>query len=166
MITLGDRFLKVELASLSNDEMIAFIADYQKYHAEAYRWDLWGAAYLINGGCSDDGFIDFRDWLVARGRAVYEAAILDPDSLADQISHAYEVDKDILWSAIFFVVEERFDNFPETIPNDDYVSSLLKEPKGEPFEEDERQLKQTYPRLAARTAKSWATLVWRKLAGA
>lgn len=29
----------------------------------AYRWDLWGAAYIINGGCSDDGFEYFRCWL-------------------------------------------------------------------------------------------------------
>ena len=28
---------------------------YEKIDA-AYRWSLWGAAYVINGGCSDDGF--------------------------------------------------------------------------------------------------------------
>ena len=36
------------------------ILDWDRIHAElrveSYRWDLWGAAYLINGGCSDDGF--------------------------------------------------------------------------------------------------------------
>lgn len=31
---------------------------------EAYRRDLWAAAYHANGGCSDDGFIDFRIWLI------------------------------------------------------------------------------------------------------
>ncbi|MGP4030101.1 DUF4240 domain-containing protein [Actinomadura sp. 3N407] len=50
--------------------------------AESYRGDLWGAAYLINGGASDDGFEYFRGWLVSQGRAVYEAALTDPDSLA------------------------------------------------------------------------------------
>ncbi|GAA1585730.1 hypothetical protein GCM10009678_80400 [Actinomadura kijaniata] len=49
---------------------------------ESYRGDLWGAAYLINGGASDDGFDYFRGWLVSQGRAVYEAALADPDSLA------------------------------------------------------------------------------------
>lgn len=34
-------------------------------------------------GCSDNGFIDFRDWLIAQGLEVYMAALKDPDSLAD-----------------------------------------------------------------------------------
>ncbi|APU41270.1 DUF4240 domain-containing protein [Streptomyces sp. TN58] len=51
--------------------------------AESYRSPLWAAAYLINGGCSDDGFDYFRGWLLTQGRAVFEAALADPDSLAD-----------------------------------------------------------------------------------
>ena len=54
----------------------------RKYYA-AYRWDLWGAAYVIGGGCSDDGFMDFRSELISRGQAIYEAALNDPESLAD-----------------------------------------------------------------------------------
>ncbi|MEU4692389.1 DUF4240 domain-containing protein [Actinoplanes sp. NPDC023714] len=50
--------------------------------ASSYRWDLWQAAYLINGGCSDDGFEYFRGWLIAQGRDVYERAVRDPDSLS------------------------------------------------------------------------------------
>lgn len=51
--------------------------------AESYRAPLWAAAYLINGGCSDDGFDYFRGWLLTRGEAVFTAALADPDSLAD-----------------------------------------------------------------------------------
>lgn len=51
--------------------------------AVSYRWDLWGAAYLLNGGCSDDGFEYFRGWLIAQGREVFERALQDPDVLAD-----------------------------------------------------------------------------------
>ena len=50
--------------------------------AAAYNWKLWGAAYLINGGCSDDGFEYFRGWLITQGQKVYEAALADPDTLA------------------------------------------------------------------------------------
>ncbi|MFC6595091.1 DUF4240 domain-containing protein [Kitasatospora paranensis] len=50
--------------------------------ADSYRGELWGAAYLINGGCSDDGFDYFRGWLVTRGREVFEQAVAEPDSLA------------------------------------------------------------------------------------
>jgi Protein of unknown function (DUF4240) len=63
------------------------ILDWDRIHSElqveSYRWDLWGAASLINGGCGDDGFDYFRGWLLGQGRAVWEAAVADPDSLAD-----------------------------------------------------------------------------------
>jgi hypothetical protein len=50
--------------------------------AASYRNPLWAAAYLINGGCSDDGFDYFRGWLIAQGRDVFEQAVVDPDVLA------------------------------------------------------------------------------------
>jgi hypothetical protein len=52
---------------------------------QAYRWDLWGAAYIINGGCSDDGFEYFRCGLIARGRSTFERALNNPDALADLV---------------------------------------------------------------------------------
>ncbi|PRX03348.1 UNVERIFIED_ORG: uncharacterized protein DUF4240 [Actinomadura viridilutea] len=51
--------------------------------ADSYRTDPWAAAYHINGGCSDDGFDYFRGRLILQGRAVFERAVADPDSLAD-----------------------------------------------------------------------------------
>jgi hypothetical protein len=51
--------------------------------AESYRDPLWAAAYTVNGGCSDDGFDYFRGWLIVQGRAVFERAVADPDSLAE-----------------------------------------------------------------------------------
>ena len=51
-------------------------------HAALYRRDVWAAAYLIAGGCSDDSFIDFRAGLIARGRDWYHRAAASPDSLA------------------------------------------------------------------------------------
>ncbi|WP_191304830.1 DUF4240 domain-containing protein [Lentzea cavernae] len=48
----------------------------------SYQNPLWAAAYVINGGCSDDGFDYFRGWLVTQGEEVYTAVLADPDSLA------------------------------------------------------------------------------------
>ncbi|MEV6717042.1 DUF4240 domain-containing protein [Lentzea sp. NPDC051208] len=48
----------------------------------SYQNPLWAAAYVINGGCSDDGFDYFRGWLVTQGEEVFTAALVDPDSLA------------------------------------------------------------------------------------
>jgi hypothetical protein len=77
-----ERLVK-RLAKLLPEEIIDFDYWWNVMHAEAYDWDLWGAAYLINGGCSDDGFIDFRSWLVLQGRDVFQTAVTNPDTLAD-----------------------------------------------------------------------------------
>ncbi|EOS56983.1 hypothetical protein C814_02572 [Anaerotruncus sp. G3(2012)] len=54
------------------------------YMSLSYQYGLWTAASLMcENGCSDDGFIDFRAWLIAQGEEVYMAALADPDSLAD-----------------------------------------------------------------------------------
>lgn len=41
------------------------------------------AAFLIEGYISDDSFMDFCDGLILLGREPFEAAIVDPDSLAE-----------------------------------------------------------------------------------
>ncbi|MFF1299393.1 MULTISPECIES: DUF4240 domain-containing protein [unclassified Streptomyces] len=51
--------------------------------ADSYTNPLWAAAYVINGGCSDDGFDYFRGWLIAQGREVFERIVADPDALAE-----------------------------------------------------------------------------------
>ena len=47
----------------------AFQRAFERQQARAYSWDLWGAA--------------FQRWLISKGRVVFEAALADPDSLAD-----------------------------------------------------------------------------------
>jgi hypothetical protein len=65
----------------------AEIVDFERIFSglvdEAYRADLWDVAYAINGGCSDDGFVYFRWWLVMQGQDVLETALADPESLAE-----------------------------------------------------------------------------------
>ncbi|MET7636952.1 DUF4240 domain-containing protein [Streptomyces sp. NPDC005078] len=77
--------------------------------AASYQAPLWAAAYLINGGCSDDGFDYFRGWLIAQGRTVFEQVTADVDCLADlpavQAAEAEGIDLDgeqtlsIAWDA-------------------------------------------------------------------
>jgi Protein of unknown function (DUF4240) len=76
-----------QLAAALGQGPVEEILDWDRIHAElrveSYRWDLWGAASLINGGCSDDGFDYFRGWLLGQGQAIWQAALAAPDSLAD-----------------------------------------------------------------------------------
>ncbi|UJR85016.1 DUF4240 domain-containing protein [Sandaracinus amylolyticus] len=70
------------LRALTPDDIEAFALIFEALHARAYRWDLWHAAYVIAGGCSDDGFADFRSGLIGLGREVFEDALRDPLTLA------------------------------------------------------------------------------------
>src|SRR5262245_35835873 len=60
--------LEEQLTALSASEVQAFERVYLRFYGDAYRWDLWGAAYVIGGGCSDDSFMDFRAWLISMGQ--------------------------------------------------------------------------------------------------
>jgi Protein of unknown function (DUF4240) len=71
------------LATLTEQDILEYHERFEKMHGALYRYDLWAAAYLIGGGCSDDGFIDFRAGLIAQGREWYQKAAASPDSLAD-----------------------------------------------------------------------------------
>lgn len=77
-------WLMEQLVSLGPEQAKTFDTITRVYMDLAYQYGLWTAAsVMVRGGCSDDGFMDFRQWLVAQGRDVYMAALKDPDSLAD-----------------------------------------------------------------------------------
>lgn len=77
-----ERSVLDQLCDLPAEEIHAFYTLFCRKMVEAQTWDLWWAAYLINGGCSDDGFVYFRAWLISQGRSVYDAAVAEPDTLA------------------------------------------------------------------------------------
>ena len=60
------------LSNLAPQEIVDFERIFGELMDQAYSWPLWGADFIIGGGCSDDGFIDFRGWLISVGREIYE----------------------------------------------------------------------------------------------
>lgn len=145
--------LRTALRELTLEEIIAFEVAFRRYLNAAYSWDLWGAAYVVHGSCSDDRFEYFRRWLVSRGRHVYEAALADPDSLAQQ---DVRPGHDNIWDfeGIYYVAMEVFN---ETGGEGDVREYSEPEagmggpaPSGEPFEGDEEHLARRYPKLWAR----------------
>ncbi|WP_218920549.1 DUF4240 domain-containing protein [Lentzea guizhouensis] len=70
------------LAALPPAEIMSAQQVFWDLMAFSYSGDLWAAAYVINGGCSDDGFEYFRGWLLTQGEAAYTAAVTTPDTLA------------------------------------------------------------------------------------
>jgi Protein of unknown function (DUF4240) len=74
--------LRQQIFALSKDDALQFARLFDAMMDKAYDWPLWGAAYIIGGGCGDDSFNDFRSSLISRGRLALERALADPDSLA------------------------------------------------------------------------------------
>lgn len=77
------QLLELWLAQLLPEEIQSFDRILWKHRSLSYSDNLWAAAFIINGGCSDDGFEDFRGWLIGQGEAIFYAALQDPDSLAE-----------------------------------------------------------------------------------
>ncbi|MFE6787867.1 DUF4240 domain-containing protein [Streptomyces sp. NPDC057680] len=77
------RMAALLLASLPVEEIVAAEQVLWDLMVDSYTNPLWAAAYIANGGCSDDGFDYFRGWLITQGREVFERAVADPDALAE-----------------------------------------------------------------------------------
>lgn len=142
--------LQTILRELSPEQIISFEIAFRRYLNAAYTWDLWGAAFVVQGGCSDDGFEYFRRWLVSRGRDTYEAALADPDSLAEFEGWPGPFG---VWDfeEIYYVAKRVFEENGGKGDVRDYSESEAglggPEPSGEPFDEDEEHLAQRYPKL-------------------
>ena len=70
------------LSALPASEIISAEQRLHEIVMGSYLHPLWAAAYVINGGCSDDSFDYFRGWLILQGRSVFGEAVADPDGLA------------------------------------------------------------------------------------
>ena len=138
--------LEERLSRLPGPQIVDFGRIRHELDQRAYSWDIWGAAYVIDDGCSDDCFRDFRAYLISLGRDVYEAALRDPDSLAPVVQDAEQGD----WENADNVAPDAYESATgEDFPADD--SDLSGDPSGEPWDdEDQEALVQRYPALAAK----------------
>ena len=149
----GDVYLQAEtlkeiLAKCSAEDIIAFDQHFSELHVCSYGWGLWGAAYIINGGCSDDGFDYFRGWLIAQGQDIFEKAMAKPDSLADleDLEDLEEDDADC--EDILYVASGAYKTATgEDIPPNPYTYPEL----GEEWDfDDDTEMSTRYPKLFAK----------------
>ena len=75
-----------EIVKLSPKEIIGFRLRTDKLLYDTYNSEMWCAGYLMNGGCSDDGFEYFRNWVISRGKEAYYQAKENSDSLIKEVS--------------------------------------------------------------------------------
>src|SRR5262249_44626804 len=101
------------LAALPTEEVRAFEECFSQRMNEAYQRPkrikdgrpldgLWAVAFDVGGGCSDDGFIDFRSWLISMGRKVYEAVLRDPKKVY-RIVKEQDLEDDVFFEEFQYV---------------------------------------------------------------
>ena len=73
------------LSQRSIDDIFEFKRIIDLQYANSYSYDLWGAAHLMNDGSTEAGFENFRGWLIAKGRSVFQNVLENPDNLAKYI---------------------------------------------------------------------------------
>jgi len=140
--------LVARLSALPPEKIIEFQRVFGSLQDRAYSWDLWGAAYVINGGCSDDGFSDFRSWLISMGRKTYESALSDPESLAE-ITLGDGGEEDASFEVFAYAAAEAYEaSTGDELPHPE--RNFPNEPSGERWEEGEEELAGRYPKLFAK----------------
>ena len=140
--------LRHRLERMEPGEILAFEQRWRIVDVAAYRWDIWAAAYLLNGGCDDECFDDFRAYLIGLGRKTYEEAIADADSLAFLAMRGpstYQFAHD--GAPLAYAAEEAYMAVTGDEVPDDLGPELPEEPEGEPFDVEAPEL--VVPRIAA-----------------
>jgi hypothetical protein len=75
-----------ELSQKSEKEIIEFYIIYKILLDETYLADLWNACDLIGCGCHENGFLYFRNWLMAQGKEIFYQAVNDPEALVSIVT--------------------------------------------------------------------------------
>lgn len=132
------------------DDVVDFARHFEARCNRAYRWDLWGAAWVLCDGVSDDAFDLFRCWLIGQGRRVFEGALREPDALAELLED-FDPEVDGEAAALGCAADEAHalllgDGLPDL-----GLPEPPPEPEGDPLDlEDDALLAARYPRLWAR----------------
>jgi hypothetical protein len=143
-----EEYLIGEVEKLTPQEMVGFYLRTNDLEQKAYTSDLWCAAYIINGGASDDGFEYFRCWLISAGKDVYYNALENPDSLADVVEEGNEYE----FESLAYVPITAFENKTEQDLYD-YIEKITYTATEMEFtweEDDEESQKKICPKLYAK----------------
>lgn len=144
----GDPFAQAQaltaaLAALPPEEIVEFDDLAHAVQDEAYTAALWEACYVIEPGCSEEGFLAWRQWLIGQGRAAFERVVAEPDRLADLVEPEQETGFELLLG----VADEAYAEVTgEMLP---IVLRPAQPLKGELHEDDEDIFKR-FPRLTAK----------------
>ncbi|MFK7947390.1 MAG: DUF4240 domain-containing protein [Saprospiraceae bacterium] len=59
---------------------------YWKLMKDSYETDLWAAAFVVNDGCTQEEFLNFRSWLLLQGQATFRKTVQDPEYITEWLN--------------------------------------------------------------------------------
>lgn len=137
--------LAKELRKLTPHDIVLFGNRFRYFRGQANTWELWGAIYIIHGGCGDNSFNDFREWVIGQGKMFYYKTTKDPESLV-------EVDRDKIveadWEGLGNVHLAVFKEL--TGQQMEYLFKEKQETTGVEWKEDSDDLEKMFPKLYAK----------------
>ena len=133
--------LKQALLELDAHSILKFDNRFRKHRGDAYNWNLWGVAYIMNGGCSDDCFSDFRGWLIGQGKELYYKALSNSESVVE-LSYEEGVDD---WEGLSYVAMEAYQEKQGSRMPIGFQENF--EISGESWEEEGDDLENRFPRV-------------------
>nr|WP_299910725.1 DUF4240 domain-containing protein [Sphingomonas bacterium] len=143
--------LRASLEKLTPAELEGYDRVFAGLMKASYSWDLWGAAFVANGGASDDGFEYFRCWLISKGETAFRKVSTDPDSLATIL--APDSEGDLEFEEFAYIARDVWAKTTGRGAGEMPGAANMiygQKPSGIPFTEDSAALKKRYPKLWAR----------------
>jgi hypothetical protein len=135
------------LLQLDPESVLDFARHFESRYNRAYRYDVWGAAWVLLDGASDDAFDFFRCWLIGQGRKVFEGALHEPDDLAELLE-GFDEELDGDAEELGYAAEEAYERLTGIELPDLGLPQHPAEPSGAPFAfEDDKALADRFPKL-------------------
>lgn len=146
-----EQFLIKEIGNLTPTQMIGFRLRTDKLLYDTYNSEMWCAGYIMNRGCSDDGFEYFRNWVISRGKETYYKAKENPDNLIDEVDSQLEMyDFEGFWYVSLAAFEQKTGkNLYDYIDDENFKTKEGQYPQLEFTwqEENPESMKKICPRL-------------------
>ncbi len=98
--------LVATLSGLETEMIFAFHRAFASRVHEAYRFDLMAVASIINANATGEDYDAFVGWLIAQGRAYFEASLAEP-GLAAKRAQAQQARSQALWQAPALAYRQR-----------------------------------------------------------
>jgi hypothetical protein len=134
-----------QMHKLNPADVILFANRFRHLRGKANTWELWGAIYIINGGCGDDSFNDFREWVIGQGKDFYYRTVNNPETLSEIKAEEFE---DVDWEGLGYIPGAVFQELTGQEMPYPYHEQLVT--TGVEWEEGSDDLERMFPKLAAK----------------